>query len=81
MEEVVPPDKSSKAPGQVFEPDRPHKSLQARGRRPKIKTLVTGPRAARASDMPSKSVCGRKLAGGFDSRPPPLLKWTSDQRL
>jgi len=25
--------------------------------------------------MPSKSVGGRKPAGGFDSRPPPLLKW------
>jgi CheY-like chemotaxis protein len=27
---------------------------------------------ARRLDMPSKSVGGRKLAGGFDSRPPPL---------
>jgi hypothetical protein len=31
--------------------------------------------------MPSKSVGGRKLAGGFDSRPPPLLKEASDQPL
>jgi hypothetical protein len=30
--------------------------------------------------MPSKSVGGRKLAGGFDSRPPPLLEVRSDQR-
>jgi hypothetical protein len=30
-----------------------------------------GPEAARASDMPSKPVWGRKLPGGFDSRPPP----------
>ncbi len=30
--------------------------------------------------MPSKSVGGRKLAGGFDSRPPPLPKARSDQR-
>jgi hypothetical protein len=37
------PDKSSLASGQVFEPDRPHKSLHVRGRRPKTKTLVTGP--------------------------------------
>ena len=73
------PDKSSKAAGQVFEPDRPHKSLHVLGRRPKTKTLVTGLKAARASDMPSKSVGGRKLAGGFDSRPPPLLKAPSDQ--
>ena len=50
------------------------------GRRPKTKTLVTGLEAARASDMPSKSVGGRKPAGGFDSRPPPLLKWHFDQR-
>jgi hypothetical protein len=75
------PDKSSQAAGQVFEPDRPHKSLQVRGRRPKTKTLVTGRKVARASDMPSKSVGGRKLAGGFDSRPPPLLKASSDQSL
>jgi hypothetical protein len=68
------PDKSSQAAGQVFEPDRPHKSLHVLGRRPKTKALVTGLKALRASDMPSKSVGGRKLAGGFDSRPPPLLK-------
>jgi hypothetical protein len=43
--------------------------------------LVTGLEAARGSDMPSKSVGGRKLAGGFDSRPPPLLKEDSDQPL
>jgi hypothetical protein len=65
------PDKSSQAAGQDFEPDRPHKSLHVLGRRPKTKTLVTGLEAARGSDMPSKSVGGRKLAGGFDSRPPP----------
>jgi hypothetical protein len=80
IEEVMP-DKSSRAAGQVFEPDRPHKSLHVVGRRPKTKTLVTGPRAVRASDMPSKSVGGRKLAGGFDSRPPPLLKEASNQPL
>jgi hypothetical protein len=72
------PDKSSMAAGQVFEPDRPHKSLHVLGRRLKTKTLVTGLETARASDMPSKSVGGRKLAGGFDSRPPPLPKCTSN---
>jgi len=73
-------DKSSKAAGQVFGPDRPHKSLHVLGRRKRTKTLVIGLEAARRSDMPSKPVCGRELAGGFDSRPPPLLKWplTSD---
>jgi len=30
--------------------------------------------------MPSKPVGGRKLAGGFDPRPPPLVKAPSDQR-
>jgi hypothetical protein len=39
-----------------------------------------GSEAAQASDMPSKSVGGRKLAGGFDSRPPPLPKAPSDVR-
>jgi hypothetical protein len=29
IEEVVPPDKSSKAAGQVFEPDGPHKDFFA----------------------------------------------------
>jgi hypothetical protein len=71
------PDKSSEAAGQVFDPDRPHKSLQVRGQRPKTKTLVTGLTVARASDMPSKPVWGRELPGGFDSRPPPLRR---DQR-
>jgi len=66
------PDKSSLAAGQVFEPDRPHKSLHVLGRRLETKTLVTGLKAARASDMPSKPVWGRELPGGFDSRPPPL---------
>jgi len=65
------PDKSSRAAGQVFEPDRPYKSLHVLGRRPKTKTLVTGLGAAGASDMPSKPVWGRELPGGFDSRPPP----------
>jgi hypothetical protein len=73
------PDKSSKAVGQVFEPDRPHKSLYVLGRRLKTKTLVTGLKAVRASDMPSKSVGGRKLVGGFDSRPPPLRKQRSNR--
>jgi hypothetical protein len=41
-----------KGPGRVFKPDGPHKSLHVLGRRPKTKTLVTGPKAARASDMP-----------------------------
>jgi hypothetical protein len=72
-EEVIS-DKSSKAAGQVFQPDRPHKSSHVRGRRLETTTLVTGLKAAGASDMPSKSVGGRKLAGGFDSRPPPLTK-------
>ena len=80
IEEVMPPDKSSEVAGQVFEPDGPHKSLHVLGRRPKTKTLVMGLKAARGSDMPSKSVGGRKLAGGFDSRPPPLTKAPSDQR-
>ena len=65
------PDKSSRAAGQVFEPDRPHKSLHVLGRRLKAKALVTGLKTARASDMPSKPVWGRELPGGFDSRPPP----------
>src|SRR6266545_6587909 len=78
MEEVVP-DKSSKAAGQVFEPDRPHKSLHVLGRRLKTKALVTGLKAATEPDMPSKPVWGRKLPGGFDSRPPPLQKVASDQ--
>jgi len=73
IEEVVP--------GQVFEPDRPHKSLHVLGRRLKTKALVTGLKAARRPDMPSKPVWGRKLAGGFDSRPPPPLKLSSDERL
>jgi hypothetical protein len=71
------PDKSSQAAGQVFEPDRPHKSLHLLGRRPKTKTLVTGLKAVRTSDMPSKPVWGRELPGGFDSRPPPRRR---DQR-
>jgi hypothetical protein len=55
------PDKSSMAAGQVFEPDRPHKSLHVLGRRLKTKTLVTGLETARASDMPSKPVCHTSL--------------------
>jgi hypothetical protein len=39
IEEVMP-DKSSQAAGQVFEPDRPHKSLHVLGRRPKTKALA-----------------------------------------
>jgi hypothetical protein len=80
MEEVVP-DKSSQAAGQVFEPDRPHKSSHVLGRRLKTKALVTGLKAATEPDMPSKPVWGRELLGGFDSRPPPPLKLSSDQRL
>jgi hypothetical protein len=34
IEEVMPPDKCSQAAGQVFEPDRPHKSLHVLRRRP-----------------------------------------------
>jgi hypothetical protein len=68
----VMPDKSSRAAGQVFGPDRPHKSLHVMGRRLRTNVLVTGLEVTRRPDMPSKSVCGRKLAGGFDSRPPPL---------
>jgi hypothetical protein len=75
------PDKSSQAAGQVFEPERPHKSFHDLGRRPETKTLVKGLEAPRTSDMPSKSVGGLTLAGGFDSRPPPLLKAASDQPL
>jgi hypothetical protein len=67
------PDKSSQAAGQVFEPDRSHKSLHVLGLRLKTKALVTGLESAARPDMPSKSVGGRKLAGGFDFRPPPLL--------
>ena len=78
IEEVMP-DKSSQAAGQVFEPDRPHKSLHVLGRRPKTKALVTGLQVSARPDMPSRPVCGRELAGGFDSRPPPLLKVASDQ--
>ncbi len=58
------PDKSSQAAGQVFEPDRPHKSLYLLGRRPKTKTLVTGLKAVRASDMPSKPVWGESSQAG-----------------
>ena len=65
------PDKSSQAAGQVFEPDRAHKSLHVLGRCPETMTLVTGLKPARESDMPSKPVWGRELPGGFDSRPPP----------
>jgi hypothetical protein len=79
IEEVMP-DKSSRAAGQVFEPDRPHKSLPVLGRRLKTKVVVTGLEVTRRPDMPSKSVGGRKPAGRFDSRPPPLLKRPSDQR-
>jgi hypothetical protein len=75
------PDKSSKAAGQVFEPDRPHKSLHVLGRRLKTKVLVIGLEVTRRPDMPSKPVWGRELPGGFDSRPPPLLKEVSDQPL
>src|SRR5918996_4092779 len=71
IEEVIP-DKSSKAAGQVLEPDGPHKSLYVLGRHLKTKSLVTGLRAVSTPDLPSKPVCRRKLAGGFDSRPPPL---------
>ena len=70
IEEVMP-DKSSQAAGHVFEPDRPHKSLHVLGRRLKTKVLVTGLEVTRRPDMPSKSVGGLTLAGGFDSRPPP----------
>ena len=76
----VMPEKSSRAAGQVFGPDRPHKSLHVLGRRLKTKVLVTGLEVSRRPDMPSKSVGGRKLAGGFDSRPPPLPKAPSDVR-
>jgi hypothetical protein len=72
------PDKSSRAAGQVFEPYRPHKSLHVLGRRLKTKVLVTGLEVTRRPDMPSKSVGGRKSPGGFDSRPPPLPKCTSN---
>jgi len=78
--EEVTPDKSSRAAGQVFEPYRPHKSLHVLGRRLKTKVLVTGLEVTRRPDMPSKSVGGRKPAGGFDSRPPPLPKSASQQR-
>jgi hypothetical protein len=70
--------------GQVF-PGR-RRSLRARSASPVFARSGTasedkdaghGPNTARASDMPSKSVGGRKLAGGFDSRPPPLLKASS----
>jgi hypothetical protein len=71
IEEVMP-DKSSRAAGQVFEPDRPHKSLHTLGRRLKTKVLVTALEVTRRPDMPSKPVWGRELPGGFDSRPPPL---------
>ncbi len=74
------PDKSSQAAGQVFEPDWPYMSLHVLGRRLKTEALVTGLKAATEPDMPSKSVGGRKLAGGFDSRPPPLPKAPSDVR-
>jgi hypothetical protein len=53
IEEVMP-DKSSQAAGQVFETDRPHKSLHVLGRRLETKTMVTGLKAAQASDVPFK---------------------------
>ena len=65
------PDKSSLTTGQASEPNRPHKSLQVRGRCLRTKSLVTGLRAARSPDLASKPVCRREPAGGFDSRPPP----------
>jgi hypothetical protein len=80
IEEVMP-DKSSGAAGQVFEPSRPHKSLHVLGRRLKTKVLVTGLEVTRRPDMSSKPVCGRELAGGFDSRPPPLREIGSDLEL
>src|SRR5215203_1734636 len=67
------PDKSSRAAVQVFEPYRPHKSLHVLGRRLKTRVMVTGLEVTRRPDMPSKPVWGRKLPGGFDSRPPPRL--------
>src|SRR6266511_937496 len=48
-----------------------HKSLQVRGRLLKAKALVIGLPEAGRLDMPSKPVCRREPAGGFDSRPPP----------
>src|SRR6266545_900932 len=42
----------------------PHKSLYLLGRRPKTKTLVTGLKAVRASDMPSKPVWGESSQAG-----------------
>ena len=76
IEEVMP-DKSSQAAGQVFEPDRPHKSLHVLGRRLRTNVLVTGLGVTGRPDMPSKPVWGRELPGGFDSRPPPPRR---DQR-
>ncbi len=78
-EEVLRPDKSSHNAGQVFEPNRVHKSLRVRGRCLKSKSLVTGLQAASEQDLPSKPVCGRELAGGLDSRPPPLRDSGFDQ--
>jgi len=59
IEEVIP-DKSSQAAGQVFEPDRPHKSLHVLGRRPKTKTLVTGLKAGASVGHAFKNRCARE---------------------
>jgi hypothetical protein len=58
------PDKSSRAAGQVFEPDPPLKSLHVRGRRSKTKTLVSGPTVERASDVPSNPCGGESSQAG-----------------
>ena len=67
------PDKSSWAGRTSLRAGWPHTSLHVLRRRLKTNALVTGLKAAQEPDMPSKSVGGRKLAGGFDSasRPPP----------
>jgi hypothetical protein len=55
--------------GGVRSPSEPHRYPRSRRRQ----GTWWAPRS-------SKSVGGRKLAGGFDSRPPPLPKAPSDQR-
>ena len=67
------PDKSSRAAGQVFEPDRPHKSLHVLGWCPETKTLITGLKAARTSDMPSKPICHTSLRFRSNLRQTSLL--------
>jgi hypothetical protein len=65
-----------KAAGQVFEPDRPHKSFHVLGRRPETKTLVTPVDSASVGH--AFKIGGRaKARRRVRFRPPPLPKGAS----